>query len=142
MQDALEAYDSARKNLKKERATPRALAEVYYWTGRAYFYADKLEQARDAMATSVDNNPGHADAQFWLGFANHGLERYKEAETALREAVALDPAGNPEAWYYLGEALLNMKNGDEARKILEEYLDRFPDGNLVPDARRLIRQLK
>ena len=142
IKDALDGYKKARQKLKKLRATPRQLAEVAYRQGKAYFQADRLAEASKAMANATDDDPGHADAQFYRGFIDFNQRRWKSAETALRASLDIDPEGIPEARYYLAEVLYNRKKWGPAKRAFKDYLERYPDGDFVPDARGFLRKLR
>ena len=59
--------------------------------------------------------PEYTEAQFKLGIACSGLERYKDAIRALKDAIRLDPE-HKEAHYQLGFAYAMLKDFDSARR--------------------------
>lgn len=61
------------------------------------------------------NRLSPSDAGGWLlrGSIQMHLGEHKDAESALRECIALEP-GSGEAWHYLGESLQAQRRWDEA----------------------------
>ena len=58
------------------------------------------------------------------------------------KSVELDPAGNPSAWYFIGEHHAGKKRVDQATTALETYLDRWPAGDFAADAKELLAKLR
>jgi tetratricopeptide (TPR) repeat protein len=58
----------------------------------------------------------------------YGEKKYKEAETAFREAAKEHP-DNPEAHYYLGMSLVEQNRGKEAEEHLRKAAEMNPDSD-------------
>lgn len=88
--------------------------------------ATRLQQVRSAVLGQPDN----ADAWGSLGMVCHAHELWDCAETAYREALALDPTD--ERWhYYLGDVLsvvgVELEAAERAfRKVMDLYPDYAP----------------
>ena len=73
--------------------------------------------AVEAFRKVVAGRADFADAWNELGFALRNLRRYPEALAAYGEALRLRPEF-PEALEYLGEAYVDLRQLEDARKIL------------------------
>jgi tetratricopeptide (TPR) repeat protein len=93
--------------------------------------ADALKFAEQAVKTSP-NNPDSMDT---LGWTQHALGKFEEAEATLRRAlsIAQDPRTRVTILTHLGTTLLERKNNTEARALAEEAQKLLPSVR-PPDA--------
>ena len=86
---------------QKATEADSAYAEAWAQTG---FCHEKLLRHADAIEASkkaVSIRPT-AESYFNIGLANYYLKQYREAETAYRQAIKLDPYNAADAYYALG----------------------------------------
>ena len=60
----------------------------------------------------------------------------------FQKSVELDAAGNPSAWYFIGEHHAGKKRSEQAKAALETYLERWPAGDFAADAKDLLGKLR
>ena len=106
-----------------------------------YMEAGKYVEAVSILSELARTNPKDADIQFNLGVARFGASDYPGAESALREALRLDPR-KTDAHNYLGAVYYttgskesesgDSKGGmDRYRLALDEYRKVLSDPNFV-----------
>jgi tetratricopeptide (TPR) repeat protein len=120
---------------------PRMAGRAAYWTGRALYLDDKVPKAVEWLERSLEHDRSLADAQYLLGqiaFEGQSPERMVKR---FEKAVNIDPAGNPSAWFFLGEHYLSKRRYDQARAALQTYLDRWPEADFSGDARDLLAKI-
>ena len=71
----------------------------------------------------VLSNPTSTKYLRGLALLNRHLERYREALMLLRFIDALDP-GNPQNTMDVAETLMQLKEFERARRVLEETIER------------------
>ncbi|MGA0607235.1 tetratricopeptide repeat protein [Phenylobacterium sp. VNQ135] len=87
--------------------------------------AGRLAEAAELWGRIAAVAPGSAEVRFNLGAALLGLERYEEAERALREAVRLKP-GMTAAVHRLGNLSQATGRWEEAERLYVEALRQDP----------------
>ena len=87
----------------------------------------QTEEAADAWAVVVRDEPKAADARWVLAQAYMALKRRSEALTALRVVVQLDPV-HADAWSALGDLLVSAGDEYGAIEALTELVGLRPDG--------------
>ncbi len=138
--------------LESAHAAPRRDAEALLRQGEDQLRAGNADAARAAAQAALDAFPGDSRTHLLIGSILLIERRYAEAQSALREAVRLDPGGcRPRrllAWALLGAGRL-----EEAVHGFEAWLA-LPDKNpeeaahlrevsgVVPAARHLVEQLR
>lgn len=142
LRDAMVALANARKSLSEAKAAPRWRAEADLWLGRAHYVGDDLRAARDALLAAVRRYPASADAFLMLGKVEQERGKDKAAAKAYARAVALDPAGRPEAWFLLGETSAALRDRKRAREAFERYLQLAPDGDFAAEAKEALAGLR
>jgi tetratricopeptide (TPR) repeat protein len=142
--DAAQELERAHKMAIDDGESPRELGRVAYWCGRAYYLDDKVSRAVDWLTRAIDHDPSLADAHFLLGQIAFEGRRRDKAKMVKRfeRAVAIDPSGNPSAWFFLGEHYAADHRNDRARQALQTYLDSWPKGDFAADARDLLAKLR
>ena len=94
-----------------------ALAEQRQWTAAVASYERAIKSPRLISPDVAYQN---------LGLALYHLNRYPEAENALRFAINLDPTMAP-AYYHLGLVLAAGNRKDEARQAFERTRELAPN---------------
>lgn len=135
--EALTSFTKARDLLAK--APRRRLADALFWLAYATYYGDDLARAKQLLLEAVNLDPFHADARAALGLVLGELNDPGGAAAALERSLALDPE-NTEGYFLLGQALVTAKRPREAKKWLEKYLERAPDGDNADTARALLKK--
>jgi tetratricopeptide (TPR) repeat protein len=139
--DAAEELSRAHEMAEEDGEPPRILGRAAYWTGRALYLDDKVSKAIDWLSRAVEHDPSLADAHYLLGqiaFENKSPDRMVKR---FEKAVSIDPAGNPSAWFFLGENYVARRRYEQARQALQTYLDRWPEGDFATDARDLVSKM-
>jgi tetratricopeptide (TPR) repeat protein len=139
--DAREAFVKAKDQLERENAAPRWIADATYWLGLTTYYAGDAAKARPLVVQAIGLDPNVADAHMLLGTLDGDKLAWKSAARSYQKVTQLDP-GNLEAWFFLGEAAANSKQPKLARKALDTYLQKQPNGDLADEARLIIRTKK
>ena len=139
--EALVALAAARSRMSELRRSARELAEVDYYLGRAHYIAGDLKKARESLAAAVKRNPGHADAYYFIGQIEFESENFAGAVAAYSKSVDADPAGNPRAWFYLGDVSHVLGRDADAKKALKSYIERFPNGSDIEAVKKLLAKL-
>ncbi len=138
--------------LESVQAAPRGDAEALLRQGETQLRAGNSEAARAAAQAALDGFPEDARTHLLVGSILLAERRFSEAESALREAVRLDPGGAKPlrllAWALLGSGRLEEAvHGFEAWLALpakgsEEDPHTQDIAGVVPAARFLVNQLR
>jgi hypothetical protein len=138
--------------LESAHAAPRTDAEALLREGDTHLRSGNAEAARAAAQAALDSFPADPRTHLLVGAILLAERRFAEAESALREAVRLDPgAARPlrlYAWALLGAGRLDEAvHGFEAWLALpgkspeeDAHLDDL--AGVVPAARHLVTQLR
>jgi tetratricopeptide (TPR) repeat protein len=94
-----------------------ALAETRRWSDAVKSYTTAI-----GLPTLTVPDLAHSS----LGMAFYNLKRYREAETALRYAISLNPELQA-AYYHLGLVLVGDNRKDEAKSVFREARKLGPD---------------
>jgi tetratricopeptide (TPR) repeat protein len=97
----------------------------------------RLEDSLQAYRRSAKSNPLSAIAEHNVGAAFGDVGRHKEAEAALRRAIAKGGQA-PETWAVLGRQLMHLQRWDESMAAYREAVRRNP---ALSDAQRELAQL-
>ena len=138
--------------LESAHAAPRRDAEALLRQGEEQLRAGNADAARLVAQTALDAFPDDPRTNLLVGAILLSERRYAEAESALREAIRLDPA-SPKALRLLAWALLGTGRFDEAVHGFEAWLalagkepeeDTHADevARVVPAARQVVSQLR
>ncbi len=101
-------------------------AKVLYGLGHVFVSRRQLDSAAACFRAATTASPSLADAWADLGVALLQTHAFPSAETAMREALRLQP-DNFMYWYNYGSLLGAMKRFDEARQAFEKTLSFRPD---------------
>ena len=108
-----------------------ALAESRRWE-------DAIKSYQTAIALPTLTVPDLAHNS--LGMALYNLKRYREAETALRYAISLNPELQA-AYYHLGLVLIGEDRKEEAKAVFRETRKLGPDSPFGQAAAAHLRDL-
>lgn len=103
-------------------------AEPFYQLGVAYLAAHRTGQAVDALRRATELKPTHKQAQLRLSelmIQSRNSQVWSEAVNRLGQVLAADP-GDPDVLDTLALADLKLKKPEDAEKLLQEALQRFP----------------
>jgi tetratricopeptide (TPR) repeat protein len=139
---AIEELERAATQLAAAKAPPRELGRADYWVGRAYYLQGNLAQATAWLGRATTADPSNADAYFFLGQVAFERNQPAKMAAAYERAVGLDPAGNPQAWYFLAEHYARSRDAVRAKAACEAYLSRWPDGDFAEPLRGIAAGLK
>jgi len=117
-------------------------AEAQHYLGVTLAESGRWEEAIKAYqkALAMPSN-AHADAVYTnMGWAYYNLDRLEEAESALRQALRLEPTLGP-AYYHLGLVLLKAGRGEEAKAAFRRALELAPDSEFGRAARAHLKAL-
>jgi Flp pilus assembly protein TadD len=121
------ASDDAVVHLAKLLAGPALPAGELEDAARLELAAGLLRRRRYAEAQPllndlVSRHPNDAAARQWLGIADEGTGKLKEAEEALRAALALPGAERAEVASRLGQLLARQGRNEEATALFQQAL--------------------
>jgi len=90
---------------------------------RLYIYTKQYQQALDSAGNALIQNPNNAQALALRGYALGLMGDYLQAESALNQAIELDP-NNPVPYAYLAEVLaIKVQNGEGDLVTLNRAID-------------------
>jgi tetratricopeptide (TPR) repeat protein len=87
----------------------------------------RMEESLSELKTARELAPKDARILDMTGLAHLALDQPAEAETVLRQALAVDP-DNPEIVMHLGRAVMALGREDEARNLMDRYRAIRPPG--------------
>lgn len=94
------------------------------------------------IAAAEDNNSVVADCNYWIGESHFNLEQYNEAIAHFIKVIKTKP--NPrqdDAQAKLAESYVRTGRVDDARMAYRELMNKFPQSEYVPTARKMLQQL-
>jgi tetratricopeptide (TPR) repeat protein len=116
---------------------PAALTE----RGLAFLESGNLEQARADYEHALQADPDYAQAHINLGSLYARQGQWAAALKALSAGLRLKPAGDEVAYLNRATAYTQLGNPAAARRDLERYLQAFPQGQYVEQARQQMEAL-
>ncbi len=142
-------------NLPKEGAEkvtmPENPVDLYKKALDAY-YKGKIEEARQyfqEFASKYKNHELYDNALFWIGQTYYAEGNYQEAINAWNKLIQGCELGEivecnkyPMAMLKKAYAYMKMGNKEEAKKILQEIIQKFPDTEEAELARRKLEALR
>jgi len=90
----------------------------------------------------ADDEPENVEAQYHMGLFSWQTNQYDKAMERFLKVIALDPAGYPDAYAYLGQAYATLDSVDEAVNALETYKTLVTDTALINGADRYIADIR
>jgi hypothetical protein len=138
--------------LESAQAAPRGDPDALLRQGEEHLRAGNADAARVVAHTALDAFPDDPRTHLLVGSILLAERRYTEAESALREAVRLDP-GSPKPLRMLAWALLGSGRLEEAVHGFEAWLALSGKGTdedahaeevagVVPAAKQVVAQLR
>jgi tol-pal system protein YbgF len=149
----VEQYLNMEKGAAKATIVPKGSppaktdnAAAVYQAAKKAFDDGNLDQARNGFGAVVKNFPksGQADnAQFWLGEIYYREKWYEKAILEYQKVIENYPKGNKLPAALLKQGLAFSKIGDKAnaKLILKEQLDKYPQSNEGRIAAQKIKEL-
>jgi tetratricopeptide (TPR) repeat protein len=128
-------YLGAIELLKLALAEHPTFMLAYNEIGVNYIRLNDLVKADEALSAALKIAPDAFAALLNRGIVLFTAKRYSDAATVLRTAVKKEPE-NPVAHYFLGQALANLGQFDEAEKELVFALTR--GGEELKEAHRIL----
>jgi thiol-disulfide isomerase/thioredoxin len=124
-------------------------AEALLRLGVYLFEQESYEESRDLLvqATRVDGSRPVDDrkqGRMMLGIIRHYEHRYPDAESLLKEALSIPPPGPYEAQtlYILGRIYKAWGRLDEARPVLKQVVDTYPESPFAQRAQETLLALE
>ena len=132
------------KNRTTTSAQRKAVAQ--YKAAFAHYKAGRYPQAFDAFAGFVESHPthGHADnALYWMGECFYVRALWREALQRFNQVVLGYPQGNkvPDAMLKVGLTYLQLRNYRQAREVLQQVIENFPDTPIAKLAARNLEKI-
>jgi len=115
------------------------LDDAHHQLGVLYLHVGLLDKAVVELEQTLALDPGNRFAEHRIGVALVDQGRYEEGLRALR---AVPASFNPALWYYhVTWALLYLGRDDEASRLIDEYLLKYPEdrGGVVTSIRAILR---
>jgi len=109
-----------------ERANLNDAARSDFQSAVSMFHEKSYEQAIDLLENVISESPGVTAPHINLGMAYQQIGNLEQAEAQFKAALELVP-DHPVACNQYGLLLRKTGRFDEARKIYEQALARFPD---------------
>lgn len=138
-----EIVTSLNSQLKLSPVSPtRWQAESYLWVAEAYYSLDQFDAAQRTYQMIVDNykdTPKLAHAMLGVAAALAKQGNFDEAAVAHERALAMaDNLKSKEVKRSVlmdtAQVLFTQKKYDKAMGYFDEFVNRYPDDSLVPDA--------
>jgi len=131
-----QAEASLVKALEIEDRMPKA----QYLLGAIYAKTNRANLAEKPFTRFAELEPENPDAQFELAKVDFALNKFPEAESHARSAIALKEK-NSGVYIVLGYSLLRQKKVYEARRSFEQFLNLAPNSPMTSDVKTLIAQI-
>ena len=135
------------RSAKNRTTTPAERnAVAQYKAAFDHYKAGRYPQAIDAFAAFVEDHPthGHADnALYWMGECYYVRALWPEALKRFNQVVLGYPQGNkvPDAMLKVGLTYLQLRNYTQAREVLRQVMDNFPDSPISKLAARNLEKI-
>ena len=125
--DALMAkgdFDEAKRTMKLIPDGPFESAQYIFLVGRAYYELGEIEKAAPLIEEAAKAEPGHADAQYYLGLVRDEKGDTRGATEAFLRARAIDLAHAPPQWAPTPEAFAATVRGvvEKLDAVLGRYV--------------------
>src|SRR5205809_708996 len=111
---------------QKATEADNAYAEAWAQTGFCHEKLGRHAEAIEASKKSVSLRPS-AESFFNIGLANYYLKQYREAESAYRQSIKLDPYNAADAYYALGLTYRDWGQSDEEIQAYKHAIRLKPD---------------
>jgi tol-pal system protein YbgF len=133
---AAAANDEAR--LQQEREAYQQAFDML----RELRYAQATAAFRDFLTKFPDGRYAHI-AQYWLGEAGYAQRDFRQAINDYNALLASYPNSpkRAEAMLKVGYSHYELKEADQARAVLEQLVQQFPDSTEAGQARNLLKRI-
>jgi Flp pilus assembly protein TadD len=133
-------FPAARQQFQEVVKLNQSDAAAYFNLSNVCMLSGQLKEAGQYLEEGLRRQPNSALGQFLLGSLDMRLEKFPEAENALRRAIQLD-SHMAQARLQLVNLLLEEGRKDEAASQLREFVRTFPDSPFNPQAKQLLQRL-
>lgn len=125
--DNKDSRANAISNYEKALQIDKDLTEVFAPIGILYYKQGEIAKADNYLTKALASNPNNAETQYFLGLIRYSQTRYKDSDTAFRQAINLfekSPDADKlsqniaEAHFNLGETYVRLNRPKDA---LAEY---------------------
>jgi tol-pal system protein YbgF len=105
-------------------------------------YAQATAAFREFLKSYPKGRYAHI-AQYWLGEAGYAQRDFRQAITDYNALLVNFPESPKlaEAMLKMGYSYYELKEPDQARKILEQLLQQYPDSTEAGQARNLLKRI-
>ena len=124
-QGSPELTGEAIAELRQALAINSSFVPARFYLAHIYLDLGRAERAREELDTALAQSPGNPQFLALLGEAERQLKNPRRSLELNRQALQIDPAF-AEARYYLGLALYDLGQRDEAIKELEQVVQSGP----------------
>jgi tetratricopeptide (TPR) repeat protein len=125
--DALMAkgdFDEAKRAMKRIPTGPFASAEYVFLVGRAHYELGDIDKAAPLIEEAAKEQPGHGDAQYYLGLVRDERGDTRGATEAFLRARAIDLTHAPPTWAPTADAFAAIVRGvvEKLDAVLGRYV--------------------
>jgi len=114
-----------------------------YQAALELFQQKTYSTAAEEFTRLVSANPGHvleSNCHYWIGECYYALSRHHEAIAAFNRVFDYnDSFKTDDALLMRGQSYYNMGNQDLAKSSFQELVDRFPNSEYIPYAKRYLK---
>lgn len=105
-------------------------------------YAQATAAFRDFLKQYPDSRYAHI-AQYWLGEAGYAQRDFRQAISDYNALLANHPNSpkRAEAMLKMGYSHYELKEADQARAVLEQLVQQYPDSTEAGQARNLLKRI-
>jgi tetratricopeptide (TPR) repeat protein len=96
--------------------------------GMILYYAHHYDEAMDELKTALEMAPNGVHRHIWLGIAYLQKSMYEEAMAEFERERVVSAGQNPLVEMFMGLAYAEMGKQAEARRMLEQVLERAKQG--------------
>ena len=119
-----QAQDNFQKHLEAATLNP-ADASAHYNLGLIHLRRNQLEEAMARFQKAIETDEDETDAHFQLGRIARSQSRWADAVRHFEEVVRRDEThAQHEIWREVGATYLSVEQYDDARAMLERFLER------------------
>lgn len=134
----LDKVDAEALMVSRSAVTP---SDLLYQRGFAMVHLGRWDEAREALAQVIQDNPSHAFAHYQMGRVECATGRYDTAITHLTEARQLERSLGVGCDYYLGCCFMKRGEQTEARSCFESVVRQCPTDEIGRQAQEHLNQM-
>ena len=125
-----QVWDESAREFRKAIKMEPDYAEAYNNLGLCLLYANKPEEAVEALQQAVEHFPQWHIAEANLALAYQKMSKHAEAIEHYQKAVAKHPKNGP-VWMALGDSFTSLGRMDEALQAYETAVEHSPKFDLA-----------